>query len=481
MRRSLMITIAAAAVVTCGTTAANAATIGAAHLAPALTSSSWGNAKVLPGTAALNKEGLAGVASVSCPSAGNCGAGGRYETLVNKHTDERPFVDSETNGIWGKAIEVPGLSALRTLQYAYISSVSCTSAGNCSAGGYYTNNASGGPRRLFVTTETGGTWGDATAVTGLPQNANPDTFVVSCWAAGYCSAVGDYGSGSDQVQAFVLNQTGGTWGTAEEAPGTATLNTGGKAEATSVSCAAGGDCSAGGFYTDHAGHQQAFVLNETGGTWGTAEEVPGTAALNTNGTARVSAVSCASAGSCSAGGSYYGASGVEVFAVSETGGTWGTAAEVPGIAALNGGGTAELISVSCASAGNCGASGYYYDATTQDYEPFVVSQAGGTWGNAEEVPGLAALDPNGSITFLTVSCGAAGSCNAGGYYNTASNSSQAFVVTETGGTWGNAQNVPAAAENSSVSSVSCVSASHCTAAGSMANSGGLQAMVVSQT
>ena len=48
--------------------------------------------------------------------------------------------------------------------------------------------------------------------------------------------------------------------------------------------------------------------------WGTAVEVPGTAALNT-GDAKVTTVSCASAGNCAAGG-YYNSS--RAFVVSET-------------------------------------------------------------------------------------------------------------------------------------------------------------------
>jgi hypothetical protein len=43
-------------------------------------------------------------------------------------------------------------------------------------------------------------------------------------------------------------------------------------------------------------------------------------------------------------------------------GTWGTAEEVPGIEALNHGGFAEIVSVSCASAGNCSAGGSYSGA-----------------------------------------------------------------------------------------------------------------------
>ena len=79
----------------------------------------------------------------------------------------------------------------------------------------------------------------------------------------------------------------------------------------------------------------------SGGTWGKAEEVPGTAALNTAGAAAINSVSCASAGNCSAGGGYYGgATGDQAFVVSEVKGTWGKAEEVPGTAALNTGGAA---------------------------------------------------------------------------------------------------------------------------------------------
>ena len=107
----------------------------------------------------------------------------------------------------------------------------------------------------------------------------------------------------------------GTWGTAQEVPGTALLNRNGLAAVSSVSCAAAGDCSAGGDYNNAAGNQ-AFVVTQTNGTWGTAEEVLGTAALNTGGDAQVTSVSCAAAGQCSAGG-YYDGSGHQAFVVTE--------------------------------------------------------------------------------------------------------------------------------------------------------------------
>jgi hypothetical protein len=61
----------------------------------------------------------------------------------------------------------------------------------------------------------------------------------------------------------VASQINGTWHTAIEVPGTAALNQGGSAGIGSVSCTSVGECSAGGAYADGSGHGQAFVDSET--------------------------------------------------------------------------------------------------------------------------------------------------------------------------------------------------------------------------
>jgi hypothetical protein len=62
--------------------------------------------------------------------------------------------------------------------------------------------------------------------------------------------------------AAVRDKAAGRWRTAVEVPGTAALNTGGGAAINSVSCAAAGSCSAGGSYRDGSGHFQAFVVSQ---------------------------------------------------------------------------------------------------------------------------------------------------------------------------------------------------------------------------
>jgi hypothetical protein len=70
------------------------------------------------------------------------------------------------------------------------------------------------------------------------------------------------------------------------------------------SCALPGNCAATGNYTGAQDHNQAFVADEKIGTWGGAIEVPGSGALNGFDRAQVLSISCPSAGNCAAGGSY---------------------------------------------------------------------------------------------------------------------------------------------------------------------------------
>jgi hypothetical protein len=123
----------------------------------------------------------------------------------------------------------------------------------------------------------------------------------------------------------------GTWRTAIEVPGLGPLNKGGNAELPSVSCGSAGNCAAGGTYLDSSGHQPAFVVSEQNGARRKAIEVPGSGMLNKGGAAGVESVSCASAGNCAAGGYYEHSSvNLQAFVVSERNGTWGTARQVPG-------------------------------------------------------------------------------------------------------------------------------------------------------
>jgi hypothetical protein len=133
---------------------------------------------------------------------------------------------------------------------------------------------------------------------------------MSCPSAGNCVADGWYTSSSTGEQAFVANKVHGTWLDAIEVPGTSVLGVF-SAQVNSVSCASAGNCAVGGTYTDSSYRGQAFVADQVNGTWQTAVEVPGTPTLNKDAMpneadAFVQSVSCPSPGNCAAGGSYAG-------------------------------------------------------------------------------------------------------------------------------------------------------------------------------
>ena len=87
----------------------------------------------------------------------------------------------------------------------------------------------------------------------------------------------------DQVAA--RSSAAGVWGGAVEVPGTATLNSGGGAEVNSVSCASAGRLHGRRQLPGRLQPLQTFVVSETNGSWGNAIEVPGTATLNSGGSA----------------------------------------------------------------------------------------------------------------------------------------------------------------------------------------------------
>jgi hypothetical protein len=459
-RAALMAGACATAIVFTG---AGSAAAGA-HEVPA-SAGGWGKAIEVPGTAKLNVGGSAITESVSCPSAGNCAAAGIY-TDGTHHV--LPFVVSERNGRWRRAIEVPGFATLgagAAQEYADVHSVSCASAGNCAAGGSYTD--SHGAMQAFVVSERNGRWRNAIEVPGTVTpplaNGGAEVDAISCPVAGDCEAAGTYfARGTVNEQAFVVSQRGGRWGSAIEVPGVAQLGAYAGSGASSLSCPSAGNCAAGGLTGSAVtGTGIPFVVREHSGTWANAVEVRGTSADS-----QVSALSCPRAGDCAASvgapDSYLGA-----FVVSQHDGRWGRAIEIPGIAALNHG-YDSVGSLSCPAVGYCTATGIY-ENTRAIAQVFVVNETRGRWGTAIEAPGTGALNANG-IQVSALSCASAGDCAAAGYYIDSLGHSQAFVVSEQHGHWGKAIELPGTGGlnvggYARVLSVSCAPTGKCVAAG----------------
>ena len=333
----------------------------------------WRRAQKVPGTAVLNAGGDAEVTSLSCAGPGSCTAAGYY---LDASARREAFVASEVNGVWKPAEVVPGIAALNKGGGVEVHSVSCAGAADCSLGGSYLDVA--GLNQAFVARKVNGVWRRAQEVPGtaaLNMGGFAQVLSVSCASAGNCSAGGYYADAAHNAQAFVAVEVNGVWRRAQEVPGTAALNIGGSAQVWSLSCPAAGDCSAGGTYIDASNHSQAFVVAEVNGSWRRAQEVPGTAALNAGGDAQVNSVSCAQPGDCSAGGFYAGATTAsQAFVATQVNGVWGRAEQVPGTAALDKGGNAQVTSLSCATAVSCSAGGSYADASLR-LQAFIVNKS----------------------------------------------------------------------------------------------------------
>jgi hypothetical protein len=363
---------------------------------------------------------------------------------------------------------VPGLGALNAGGNAHVYSVSCASAGNCAAGGYFTGR--GGGSRGFVAGERNGRWGKAAEVPGLRALGPGVVVSVSCASAGNCAAEGYFTGGKHITQGFVAGERNGRWGQAAEVPGLKALNTGRSAGVNTVSCATPGNCAAVGYYTDIEGGNTGFTADERNGRWGQAAAVRGLGALNKAGDASLLSVSCASAGNCAAGGYYTGHhSLIDGFVAGERNGRWGQGTVVPGLDALNASGVAQVLSVSCGSAGNCAAGGLYSDGNDHE-QGFVVDEQNGQWARAIEVPGLGALNKHGLALVTTVSCGSAGNCAAGGTYEDRSGRTQGLLAGERNGRWGKAIEIPGLSAVTTrkpvlVTSVSCARAGNCAAGG----------------
>ncbi|MCW2935284.1 MAG: hypothetical protein JWM19_6246, partial [Actinomycetia bacterium] len=179
------------------------------------------------------------------------------------------------------------------------------------------------------------------------------------------------------------------------------------------------------------------------GVWLPARELPGTSLAS--GVSSVDAVACAPGAECvTADDTFDLKTGADVsFLLSERNGNWGNAQQIPGLAALAGpGGQARINSMACPASGYCLAVGTYGFTTSR---AFVAQETRGAWGKPAPIPGLNAMDTARAGSANLVSCPSVGNCTVAGDYGTGSNNNPVpheFVASEASGHWHDAAAVP---------------------------------------
>jgi hypothetical protein len=255
----------------------------------------WQVAREMPGVAALAGGAELG-SSLSCASPGNCAAGFSY---ILGPGDIEPFIDGQAGGRWQSAETPPGWT-----DGGWINSVSCAAPGNCAAAGLNGYATVEGIGQATVASEVHGRWRDAEQVPGTAgSGGRSELTAVSCPSPGTCAGGGYTGAG-----AFVVAEIAGRWRAARQVQAPPDAIAGFSGAITRLSCSSAGNCAAVGSYQNKAG-SQVFVIDEINGRWGRARQVPGSASLNAGGNAAITALSCARGGGCAAGGSYKDSSG----------------------------------------------------------------------------------------------------------------------------------------------------------------------------
>ncbi len=269
-------------------------------------------------TSDVNGDGPGGVATVvSCPSAGNCVAGGTYAVRVGDLNEPAGWVATEQAGEWEQAVSVQ-LPGGGTAGDHFGTGLSCPSVGVCTVVGGYTDR--NGREQGLIAQERRGVWLPGIrapvprggSAPNEPNAFDDPLFGVSCADASDCAAIGAYvkyphpGGYPGTYHGWLLTERRGAWSASKvvlpqnaKAPGETIL--------TSVSCGARGSCVAVGNYGTHVAH--AIIEVERRGEWQRAisPAVPANAAKNAS--PGLNSVSCSSAHRCTVVGSYKDRSG----------------------------------------------------------------------------------------------------------------------------------------------------------------------------
>ena len=305
-------------------------------------------------------------------------------------------------------------------------------------------------------------------------------FATACVAAGSCTAGGNFGGAGRPIEPMVATQTHGRWsrGIPLVLPSNAAAQP--YAQVSGLACRSAGNCVAVGVYQyGKSGNLQAFIATESHGRWARAftPRLPANAASPES--ADLEALTCASDGSCAAVGGYQdsGGNAQAMVLAKPPSGPWGQATEIasPPDAAANP--DALMTGIACHTPGSCVAVGNY-SVSASRFAAMGAVEVRGAWHQATQVALPLGAIPSTFTSITSISCPTASQCLGVGQYAVSATQSRAMAVIESKGRLGRAVPITAVPRGSSALSstylldVSCLPSGLCLAVGGGRNSSG---------
>ena len=370
---------------------------------------------------------------VTCTSTANCwavGVSGSINQTLIEHWD----------GTSWTIVTSPNTS---TMQTNILTSVTCMSASDCWAVGY-----SDSTYRTLIERWDGTSWAIINSPNTSATQGN-QLFGVTCMPASNCWAIGYYVAGSS-YQTLIERWDGTSWNIA---PSPNTVITRGN-YLVSVACMSASDCWAVGSYSTGIPSIAQTLIERWDGTSWAIFNSPNTNTAHGNG---LYSVTCVSPSDCWAVGSYLNGNIVQTLIEHWDGASWAIVSS-PNTSATQ---DNVLASVTCVSASDCWAVGYYDAGAAR--QTLIERWNGASWSIVNS-PNTSATQSN----FLrNVTCvPAAADCWAVGYYVNGS-INQTLIEHWDGTSWTlvTSPNPVTSVQYSFLQSVKCVSGSECWAVG----------------
>jgi concanavalin A-like lectin/glucanase superfamily protein len=371
---------------------------GTTQGADQLLTAGW-NVRPVPSPEGAKQAELSGM---SCLSPTSCMAVGNYRNA----SEVTLALAEHWDGTKWEVVPVPTPEG--NIAVSELFSVSCPAANLCMATGFYfTNTGQGGA----ITERWNGTKWEI-ELSPVPEQSTSYLYGVSCVSATWCEAVG-YATTNGLPAPMAEHWDGSKW----EIQPTPTLEGMKATVLTTVSCPTATSCEAMGIYENSAG-QFPVAEHWDGSKWG-LQTVP--IPTGTNKAVRLMSVSCGTATSCEAVGTYQSTSNIRTaFAERWTEGKW----EVQSTPYPTGSAESFLLGVSCEAVKSCMATGVYVTGSGQTIP--LASRWNGTKWEAQSPP-YNAGDVFSDLE--SVSC-VSKVCISGGYTRTVSGGLSHPVVAE---------------------------------------------------